>query len=306
MVQSRIARMGIVIAFAGLLVLGASLFHWNNTTRSRGLFYSDNHYEWTIASASSKPAVAQDEIWDLEAACVKPFFFAQARDFEGKLTAHNASKPPAVALDPPKRKPYIIDPDMQRQNDEWDKQRQITDRNWKAIDQVAKIYGTYDTTEFDTLQKALADNNLAVDPVWIATRVRLGLLIKRWTNDAADVQDKRIAKSDIQDAAAHPDKVSNLAISLAITTAKTGDEKFDLAAKHFLGLRAFKDDVAKAIRQKCVEVVPVKKVLANTTYGTDIERWPVEAPAFFWTGIGFALFGLLLGPIVFWVRSGGS
>src|SRR5262249_18543871 len=94
-----------------------------------------------------------------------------------------------------------------------------------------------------------------------------------------------------------------LGVSIALTTAKTSDEKFDLAAKYLLGLTVFSGELAKTIRLKCLEITPVKRVLADTIYGTDIERWPVETPASFWTGIAFALFGLLLGPIVFWIRT---
>jgi hypothetical protein len=303
-VPTRIARIGIVIAFAGLAVLGASLFHWNQTTLSRGLLYSDNHYEWTIASASSKPALAEDEIWDLPAACVKPFYFAQARDFESKLAAHNATKPPAVVLDPPKKKPlFAIDPDLQRQSEESNRRFQVATRNLDAISQVAKLYGLYDTQEYEAMNKALDENNLAVDPVWVATRVRLNLLIKRWTSDAADVEGKRIARSDILDAVRLPSSISNLGISLAVTGAQSSDDKFDLTAKYLLGLTVFSSAMAKTIRLKCLEITPVKRVLANTTYGMDIERWPVETPASFWIGIALAVFGLLLGPIVFWVRS---
>ncbi len=128
-------------------------------------------------------------------------------------------------------------------------------------------------------------------------------MIKRWKSDAADVEDKRIARSDVLDAVRRPGSISNLGISLAVTSAKTSDDKFDLAAKYLLGLTVLSDEIAKTIRTKCLEVDPVKRVLTQTTYGTDIERWPIETPGSFWTGMALAIFGLLLGPIVFWVRS---
>jgi hypothetical protein len=306
MLRTKIARIGIVIACAGLAVLAASLFHWHQTTLSKGLLYSDDHYEWTIANGSSKPAVAVDEIWDLPSACVKPFYFAQVQDFKGKLAAHNATKPPAVVFDPPKKNLFANDPDLQRQSEARDRQFQVMTRNLDAISQVAKIYGTYNVEEYDALKKALEQNNLAVDPIWMATRVSLNLLIERWTSDAGGVEDKRIARSDVLNAAEHPSNIKNISISLAITAAKTSDEKFDLAAKYLLGLTVFSDEVAKAIRLKCLEITPVKRVLTNTIYGTDIERWPIETPATFWAGIGLAIFGLLLGPIVFWIGRGGE
>jgi hypothetical protein len=288
-----------VIAFAGLAVLGASMFHWSETTGSKGLLYSNDEHKWVLANASNKPALARDEIWDLPAACVKPFYLAQARDFESKLTAHNAAKPPPVVLDPPKKRLYPLDPDMQRESE-------ASMRNMDAISQVAKVYGPYNTDELEAMNKALEENNLVIDPVWVATRARLKLLITRWISDAAEIEDKRIAKSDMLDAVKRPGSISNLGMLLAVNSAKTNDEKFDLAAKYLLGLAVFSDDIAKAIRAKCLDETPVKQIVANTTYGTDIERWPLETPASFWTGIALAIFGLLLGPIVFWVRSAES
>ena len=88
---------------------------------------------------------------------------------------------------------------------------------------------------------------------------------------------------------------------MAIADAKTDDAKFDAAAKWLLSLGVFSNDLAKAIREKCLEITPVKRILANTTYGTDIERWPIETPASFWTGIALAIFGLLLGPAFSWI-----
>jgi hypothetical protein len=294
--------MGIVIACAGLAVLAASLFHWNQTTLSKGLLYSDDHYEWTLASFASKSPLAVDEIWDLPATCVKPFYSVQAQGFKGKLAAHNATKPPAVVLDPLKKKLlFAIDPDLQRESEERNRQFQVMTRNFDAISQVAKIYGPFKPDEHEAVKKALEENNLAIDPVWVATRVHLNSLIDRWASDADGVEDKGIARSDVLNIAQQAANIPNLSLSLAITAAKTSDEKLDLAAKYLLGLTVFSDGVAKTIRLKCLEITPVKRVLTNTTYGTDIERWPIETPISFWTGIALAILGVLLGPIVFWI-----
>jgi hypothetical protein len=266
----------------------------------------NDEHKWVLANASNKPALARDEIWDLPAVCVKPFYLAQARDFERKLAAHNATEPPPVVLDPPKKRSYPLDPDMQRESEASDRRYRASMRNMDAISHVAKVYGPYNTDELEAMNKALEENDLVIDPIWVATRVRLKLLITRWTSDAAEIEDKRIAKSDILDAVQRPSSISNLGMLLAVNGAKTNDDKFDLAAKYLLGLAVFSDDIAKAIRAKCLDGKPVKQVVANTTYGTDIERWPLEAPASFWTGIALAIFGWLLGPIVFWVRSAES
>jgi hypothetical protein len=45
-----------------------------------------------------------------------------------------------------------------------------------------------------------------------------------------------------------------------------------------------------------VDVTPIKQVIASTSYGTDIDRWPIETPVSFWTGIALALLGVMLGP----------
>ena len=306
-VRTKIARLGIVIAVVGLAVLAASLFHWNRTTLSRGLIYSDDHYDWTIAALSSKPALEVDEVWDLPAACVKPFYLAQIQDFKGKLTAHNATKPPAVVLDPPKKNTqFATDPDFQRQLEGWDRRLQVLRRNSDAISQVAKAYGSYDTTTFNALNKALEDNDLAVDPLWVATRLRLSLLIEQWTLDADGVENKRSAKSYILNAVQHPSAINNISASIAISNAKTSEDRFDQAAQYLLGLVPFSSDMAKAIRLKCLEKTPIKRVLTDTVYGSDIGRWPLEMPGSFWIGIALSVLGLLLGPVVFWIRTADS
>ena len=88
MFQTRVTRVGLVIAVVGLAVLGASLFHWVQTTRSKGLLYSTNDYEWVVSSASNKPAVSRDEIWDLPASCVKQFYLTEINNLEAKRSSH--------------------------------------------------------------------------------------------------------------------------------------------------------------------------------------------------------------------------
>jgi hypothetical protein len=66
---------------------------------------------------------------------------------------------------------------------------------------------------------------------------------------------------------------------------------------------AFSDAAAKTIMTTCLEKTSVKQVITNTTYGTDVRRWPIETPASFWTGIGLVILGLLLGPAFSWIRT---
>jgi hypothetical protein len=303
MFHARITRIGLVIAFAGLAVLGASFFHWTETTRSKGLFYSTNEYDWVVSSASSKPALSRDEIWDLSGSCVKRFYSAEINKWKGKLAAHIATKPPAVNLDSRQTnttKVPSIDSDAQRTRDAMDRDFKAHMQNLDAIRAVANVYGPYSSEEYNSLEKALDENKLAVDPVWFATRFHLDFLIKQWAADAEGVENKRIVQSDVVKIA-NKGNVSNLGVSLAISGAKTNDAKMEIAAKHLFGLGAFSNGDAAAIRADCVEVTPMKQVVASTSYGTDIERWPLETPVSFWTGIGLALFGLMLGPVFIWI-----
>jgi hypothetical protein len=129
MFHTRVTRIGIVIAVAGLAVLAASLFHWDKTTHSKGLLYSTNEYEWVVSTASSKPALSTDEIWDLPASCVKQFYTAEINNLKARLAAHNATKPPPVVFDPPRNKSFSINPDMQRTSDALDRFQQGTMKN---------------------------------------------------------------------------------------------------------------------------------------------------------------------------------
>lgn len=95
----------------------------------------------------------------------------------------------------------------------------------------------------------------------------------------------------------------SLVVTLGLADAKTYDAKIDIVAKHLLSLTAFSDGAAKTIRETCLNVTPIKQMIASTSYGTDVERWPLETPASFWTGIALAIFGLLLGPVFGWIRA---
>jgi len=304
MFHTRFTRIGIVIAVAGLAVLGASLFHWVQTTRSKGPLFSTNDYEWVVSQASSKPALSRDEIWDLPASCTKQFYTTEINNLKATLAAHNATKPPPVILDPPRNKGIPVSPDMQRTNDALDRHLQVGLQNNRAITEVAKIYGPYSSEEYESLSKALDENNLAIDPLWFTTRFHLQFLIKKWMADAAELKDQRITRGEVLKLV-EPGGGSNLtlAVTMGIVNAKTNDAKIDVAAKHLLSLAAFSDTAAKTIRTTCADVIPIKQVIANTSYGTDIERWPIETPVSFWAGIALAILGLMFGPVMMWVRA---
>jgi hypothetical protein len=138
---TQVTRLGVVISVVGLAVLGASLFHWIQTTRSKGLLYSTNDYEWVVSSQSTKPAISRDEIWDLPAACVKQFYTREINNLKATLAAHSATKPPPVVLDPPRSRGVFANPDLQRSNDALDHCFQVKMQAEKAIMEVAKVYG---------------------------------------------------------------------------------------------------------------------------------------------------------------------
>jgi hypothetical protein len=168
MLQRRVTRIGVLFAFVGLAVLGASSFHWSHTTSSRGFLYSNDEYEWVKSSTSSKPAISRDEVWDLPAACVKQFYLGHINDLKAQLAAHNSTKPPPVVLKPPKKDIYATTPEMQRSAESFDRLKQKSDRESDAIKEIGKLYGTISIAEYQALLDALEQNDLAIDPTWFA------------------------------------------------------------------------------------------------------------------------------------------
>ena len=71
------------------------------------------------------------------------------------------------------------------------------------------------------------------------------------------------------------------------------------------GFLAVEGEQVKAIETACIDVIPMKKIVSETTYHTELSRWPVDHVVPFWLGLGLVFIGLVLSPVARWIGQGG-
>lgn len=96
MLRGKLSRIGLLIALAGVAVLGASLYTWTQTSPDRRLFYIEDEHQWVRADSSSAPAVETDETWQVSAACQKPYFVEATAQARAKLKAYGDTAPDEI------------------------------------------------------------------------------------------------------------------------------------------------------------------------------------------------------------------
>ena len=67
-----------------------------------------------------------------------------------------------------------------------------------------------------------------------------------------------------------------------------------------LALSGFSKDLLQALKARCVEVIPVKKILTQAK----LWHWPIDYPASFWLGLELVFIGLFFSPISRWISAG--
>jgi hypothetical protein len=115
---------------------------------------------------------------------------------------------------------------------------------------------------------------------WYVLVSKLGEEVKQWEWRLSNVADKKLTFSD-----AHSMRIRALQL---------------------LGLGGFPDDQEQGIKKACVQIIPVKKIVANTNHFTEIWRWPLEQIAAFWFGLELVFVGIFFSPIAVWIRTGNS
>jgi hypothetical protein len=127
---------------------------------------------------------------------------------------------------------------------------------------------------------------------WFLAEFRLEKQLKQWERRLGAVADRstslREARGRITDV--------RLYISEDTELVSAGRD-FEHFVYFLLGLGGFPDEEMTAIKAACIEVVPMKLVVAATTWHTDIWLWPRDQPIAFWPGIALVAFGLVLIPI---------
>jgi hypothetical protein len=92
--RSWLSRVGLVIALAGLAALGASLYIW--TRADHRIIYAERDEQWVRADSSTAPALERDEIWQISAACQRPYFVEAAAQARAKLNDYDDKAPDEI------------------------------------------------------------------------------------------------------------------------------------------------------------------------------------------------------------------
>jgi hypothetical protein len=290
MLKTKLARTGLIIGLLGIAILGASLFTWNQTSPSNRLYYTTHQYQWVDARLFNEPGVATDEVWNASAECLKPFYMKAVEQAKAKLRAHNDTNPTNLSRD-------------EQRLPEFEKREQII----RATVAVSGKQGRALTSwEIKSVSDALERNNYngSIDPDWFLALFKLEEGLKDWESQASKVEDKEFLLSKLLDGQSKSlNPGDSFRLREALRKATNDQAKTDLAAKYHLGLADFSDAESMIIRATCVYVFPMKKVAVDTTYHSELGRWPVEHVAAFWLGVGLMIFGLLLSPVAKWIGS---
>jgi hypothetical protein len=264
-VRSKRSRVGVLIGLLGGAVLGVSLYAWSRAGSHHRLFYTEHDYQWVRADASRAEAVDSDEIWQATATCQLPYFVKATLQAKAKLQAYNDAVPDEIrAL---RERPGRRLPADTPFYYFLKREQEERARNIAGTDYDAQLHAKY--TE------------------WYVTVSKLEDEVRQWEERLRGVADRSTAFSDAAggdagDRAREPER----------------------AALIRLGLGSFPEDQQQAIRAACVNVIPMKKIIAKTHYRTEIWRWPVDHAVAFWFGVELVLLGVLFSPIATWISTG--
>lgn len=282
MLQNKLSRIGLLIALVGLAILGASLYTWVQSSAFNRLFYSEDKYEWVRADSSASSAIDTDEIWQVSATCQKPFFEEATAQARSKLKSYNDTAPDEIRAwrNRPAHQRTLVPP-----TDTTD----FSERSMRELKESQRA--SAETKYWLDLQLKYSD--------WFHTQSKLEEQVKRWERRLSNVEDRRMTLSEARRRNKEP-----LFISDEIEAADAGRD-FKHFALFLLGLGGFSDEQVKAIETACIDVIPMKKIVSETTYHTELSRWPVDHVVPFWLGLGLVFIGLVLSPVARWIGQGG-
>lgn len=272
MLHSTVSRVRLVLGALGLAVLGASLFNW-----AQALHTAQYQYTWVDAGASSAPVVDTAEIWRVSGNCVRPYFVGAALRSKARLKAYYDLAPEAVrarlnrsSAVPPSAAPkswYRLvkdQPDNQADDD--------PDMEYSAL-----------------LHVKYAE--------WYANVFKLEVDASRWQQRLIDVTDRRLMLSESvrKSFGADPGRGSR---------APGAADGFDSQVLATLGLGGFPKGEEQALKNDCVKISLVNKVLASPSYLRELWRWPLEQNAAFALALELLLLGIFLVPMMLWTGTG--
>jgi hypothetical protein len=277
MLRSTVSRIRLSITLLGCAVLGASLFDWAQALRA-----SEDGYTWVGLDSSSAPAIDTAEIWQTSASCERPFFIKAALRSKAKLNAHYEVAPEEIRA---------------RLNRQGRSESLQPPADQKGLYRL--VNGEQDVHRRDAAQME-HDATLHVQYAeWYAAVSKLMIQESQWGQRLTDVADQRVILSE----ATRRGFRAYSGQDIGLATAK-GD--FDHYVLFLLGLGGFSSDEEQAIKQDCINVIPVKRIVKNASYLREIWRWPIDHVAAFALGMELVFVGVLFVPIVLWIGTGDS
>jgi hypothetical protein len=263
-------RKSLLVTLLGFVVLSASYYPWS---KSHSLYDTHDGYQWVRADSSSDPAIESDEIWQAAATCQRPYFVGATLRAKAELKAFYNAAPEEIS--------------------EW--------RNRPARLQIPLIPSDFRNLvkrEQAELERAIAeaeyDSRLHAKYMeWYTIASVLEERAEQWQQRLVKVADQRTTLSEAHN--------QNLGMPSANGIKKVGaNESLEQRILLLLGLSGFSKDQLQVLKARCVEVIPVKKILTQAK----LWRWPVECPVSFWLGLELVFIGLFFSPISRWISAG--
>ena len=268
-----VSHIRLCITVLGCAVLAGSLFDWAQALRA-----SERGYAWVAINYSNAPALETAEIWQASANCERPYFVRAALQSKARLKSY-----------------YDLAPDEVRA---W---RNRSTRSEKSAAEQRGVYRVASTAEQDgrrrNAEMEYEARLHAQHAEWYATVYKLEIQASQWEQRLNNVSDQKVIIGEAT-------RKSFEASSTPAAGSASTNGNFDGHVLSLLGLGGFASDDEKAIEADCVQITPVKKILQNPNYLTEVWRWPVDQAAAFAIGLELVLIGLLLAPIIIWLVTG--
>jgi hypothetical protein len=239
---------------------------------------TEHGYAWVGIDSSSTPALETAEIWQASASCERPYFVRAVLQSKTKLKSYADLAPDEVRA--------------------WRNRSTRSESPSSAAEQRGVYRVASGSEQEGRRRNAEYDARLhAQHAEWYATVYKLEIQANQWEQRLNNISDQKVIISE----ATRRNFEANSASAAASASA---NGNFESQALFLLGLDGFPSDEEQAVEADCVQITPVKKVLQNANYLTEIWRWPVDYAAAFAIGLELMLIGLLLAPIVIWLVTG--